>query len=281
MATANDVPVTEDVAQVERDAEAVARAADPAHDARSWLLSTTSATLCTLSAKPELEGFPFGSVVPFALDAAGRPVIYTAGIAAHTANMRRDNRASLFVRQPDVDGDPQSGWRLTLVGEFVKLSLHDDDGATQVTQAEHDDVAARYFERVPSARSYLQTHDFSFWRMQTLKKVRYIAGFGKICWLRGDEVLRQDNAAFATGAQHAIDHMNDDHVENMKEMCRGVYGLSPERVRMVALDATGFDLDADAQRHRFSFGREVAASEVRHAIIEVLQKARASTGTGA
>jgi len=278
MSEAEDISSIEDPFQVERDAEQFARVDDPAQAARAWLLTTTSATLCTLAAKPDLAGHPFGSVVPFALDWRGHPVIYTASIAAHTANLRHDPRASLFIRQPDVVGDPQAGWRLSLVGAFHRLSTDGADDAEQITQDEHDDIAARYFERVPAARGYASTHSFSFWRMGALKKARYIAGFGKICWLRGDELLRTADEAFQQAAEHAAAHMNDDHVENMREMCRGVYDVSPQAVRMVDVDRTGFALLADEQRYHFSFGKEVDGAGLRHAVIDVLQRARVNGG---
>ena len=96
---------------------------DAAATARGWLLQVSAGTLCTSSAQRGIEGYPFGSVVPFALTAEGLPYVLIADIAAHTANLRRDPRASLFVRQPEreVEGDPQSGWRVTVLGEMQRL----------------------------------------------------------------------------------------------------------------------------------------------------------------
>ena len=52
-----------------------------------------------------------------------------------------------------------------------------------LVRVEGDDGAleARYVERVPAAQQYRATHGFAFWRMETVAKVRYIAGFGRIC----------------------------------------------------------------------------------------------------
>ncbi len=33
---------------------------------RDWLFAAQDATLCTLAAEPEIQGFPFGSLTPFA-----------------------------------------------------------------------------------------------------------------------------------------------------------------------------------------------------------------------
>lgn len=253
-------------------ASEAAQADDPAAKTRQWLLETHDATLCTTSTKRGLEGYPFGSVVPFALAADGTPLILIARIAAHTANLRADPRASLFVRQPNTEGDPQSGWRVTVMGAFEQVSADDP---------EFEDLHARYTERVPSAADYHKTHDFSYWRMPKIEKVRYIAGFGKITWIDGAK-LHQDplGAGLRDSAPGAIAHMNEDHAENLKEMCRGWYGLEPEAARMHSLDRTGFTIETDGPRHLlyFPFGRQIGADGVRGAVIDVLRRARERAG---
>lgn len=248
-------------------AEAAAEGDDPATTARGWLLATSTATLCTTSVQRGIEGWPFGSVAPFALDAEGRPFVLIADIAAHTANLRRDPRASLLVRQPDEPGcDPQAGWRVTVMGTLVRVD-GDEDG-----------LEARYVERVPAARQYRATHGFAFWRMDTVAKVRYIAGFGRITWLEGASVLRDPGGeGMAAAGPGAIAHMNEDHAENLREMCRGLYGFTPEAARMSAIDRAGFEVRTVGPERRlhFSFGREIGAGELRGAVIDVLRRARA------
>jgi heme iron utilization protein len=264
--------MAEDTQREEQAAAAAAQRDTPAALSRRWLLESTDGTLCTVSAKAGLEGYPFGSVVPYALDERGRPVLLLANIAAHTANLRKDPRASLFVRQPRLEGDPQKGWRLTLMGTLRRLVINDDEGQ-RVTEEEHAHVHARYAERVPEVVEYQRTHGFDYWRFEEMVKVRYIAGFGKICWLEGDDLLRLPLSAEVAGV---VLHMNDDHVENMREMCLGLYGLEAERVEMTRLDSAGFFLRTEGPDRllRFSFGREVDAAELRPAVIDVLRRAR-------
>src|SRR4030095_14249759 len=70
---------------------------DPASEVRQWLLSATTATLGTLAAEAEIEGWPFGSLAPFALAGDGTPLLLLSELAQHTRNLRRDARLSLFV----------------------------------------------------------------------------------------------------------------------------------------------------------------------------------------
>lgn len=250
---------------------AAARAAEaeaPHLHARRWMLENQVGTLCTTLARRGLAGFPYGSVVPFALDGRGRPFILIAGIATHTANLREDPRGSLFVRQPDTGDDPQAGWRITYIGTWAKVSRDDP---------EWDALHARYVERVPSAESYRATHDFAYWRMETVESVRYIGGFGKITWLKGTDCLRDPlGAGLEEAAPSAIEHMNTDHPHNLVEMVAGRYGTTVGSARMVSLERGGFLVQTaePAGLYHFSFPAEIDADSLRQAVIGVLRDAR-------
>jgi len=242
---------------------------DPAAMTRAWLLTTHSGTLCTTAVHRDVEGYAFGSVVPFALDDRGRPFILIANIATHTANLRRDPRGSLFVSQPDVAVDPQAGWRVTLMGTWAPVP-------PDAPELPH--LHARYRQRVDAADGYLRTHDFGFWRMTEVKKVRYIAGFGKICWFDGARLVGDADPALASAAPGAIAHMNEDHAHNLVEMCAGHHGITPERVAMTGLDRDGFYVRTERPDHTlfFPFRRDIDAGSIRTAIIDVLEQARAA-----
>jgi len=257
---------------------------EPAVDIRQWLLENFRATLCTTAAKPSIAGHPFGSIVPFSIDSHGRPYLMIAEIAAHTANLRQDPRAALMVSDPDAGGDPQGSWRITLIGSMKRILVEGSDSrfaksAVKVSQDEYDDLHRRYVERVPQADSYIKQHDFSYWRMEEILSVRYIAGFGRICWVEGHEILREPlGGGLERAAQPAIDHMNEDHHDNMIEMCKGLYGFTPRSAHMFALDTTGFHIATqDPERSLFfSFKQEIDAQSLRVAVIDVLKRARAA-----
>jgi putative heme iron utilization protein len=146
--------------------------------AREWLLSTRQAVLSTTSAHEGLEGWPFGSIVPFALSPTGAPFLLIAGIAQHTKNLRRDPRASLLVRDPAPADDPQATWRLTILGRMSQIPTTDDRFEARM---------ARYRERVPNAPSIGDSHDFQIWEMEP-ERIRLIGGFGRIAWLDPDAI---------------------------------------------------------------------------------------------
>ena len=52
-------------------------------------------SLSSLSRKQ--PGFPFGSVMPYGLDSAGRPIFLISTMAMHTQNLQANPHASLLV----------------------------------------------------------------------------------------------------------------------------------------------------------------------------------------
>ncbi len=138
---------------------------------RSWIAAaapTTPATLCTLLVDERAPGSPFGTPVPFALDAAGRPVVVVSALAVHTQNLRADPRASLVIAE-----GPAHGWRLTLVGRVVE-ALGDDGVAAR---AAHERLHGTF--GLPGFSPFVLYPDH----------VRVIAGFGAASWLPGADIL--------------------------------------------------------------------------------------------
>lgn len=259
---------------------------DPAALARRWLLQSQTGTLCTLSRASGLEGWPFGSIVPFALDATGAPLVLIAEIAEHTKNAAADARVSLFVSERRDDGDPQAGWRLNLAGHLTRLRSTSDRPRLVARREDVidddalDRLRARYLERVPSAVSYAAQHDFFLWRLD-VERVRNIAGFGSIHWVEGKDVRRDPNGGgVGEASSGAIAHMNADHVDSMKEMVRAQSGgtVTPSSATMIELDRCGMIVKTTGPDRlwHFSFGQEIEAKDIRHAVVDVLQRSRAA-----
>ncbi|MEE2756545.1 MAG: DUF2470 domain-containing protein [Myxococcota bacterium] len=261
-----------------------AQRSEPATHVKQWLQDVHVATLGTLGAKPDLSGFPVNSVVPFAIDSNGAPYVLIAHIAAHTQNLKKDTRCNLFIRQGIAKGDPQAQWRATLVGHMEMLVVESSPTArhlkpyqTAISEDEFIALKARYRERVPKSDSYFQTHDFNFWRLRDIKKVRYIAGFGRICWFDGHELLgREKTDELADVAAGAIEHMNDDHRDALELICRNLHGLEPNSIKMTGLDSRGFfcEIAAEPRLIYTSFGYEISRDSLRQAMIDVTVRAR-------
>lgn len=104
-----------------------------AERARTLMYLGRVGSLPTLSRKQ--PGFPFGSVMPFGLDAHGRPIFLISTMAMHTQNLQADARASLLVTQEDSDGEPLGASRVTLVGNVHPVPNTELGGAQAVPGA--------------------------------------------------------------------------------------------------------------------------------------------------
>src|SRR5262245_28730894 len=91
-----------------------------AERARTLLHLGRTGTLATLSR--HLPGHPFASIMPYALDAFGRPLFLISSMAMHTQNLQADPRASLLVTQPGAVDDPLASGRVTLMGTAARVT---------------------------------------------------------------------------------------------------------------------------------------------------------------
>src|SRR6185503_12673883 len=211
----------------------------------------------------DVEGWPSGSLAPYATAGDGRPIVLLSEIAQHTKNLRRDPRVSLFVANPAPPGDAQASWRVTVLAR-----------ARQIEKAEIDEAHARYSERVPSASSYFGAHDFTYFTLDPVR-VRAIGGFGAIHWLPGDAVLRDPlGAGLREVAAWIVAHMNHDHAEALRAIVAARTGTLPATARMLSVDRTGFLVQTPEGLRHVGFGREVEASEAREVLVELTRAAR-------
>jgi heme iron utilization protein len=238
---------------------------DLAATVRQWLLSTTSATLCTLAAEAEVEGWPFGSLAPYALAADGTPLLLLSEIAQHTRNIGRDPRLSLFVRDPAATGDPQASWRVTVLGRARALEA-----------SEIEEAHARYSASVPEASSYFETHDFTYFALDPLR-VRAIGGFGAIHWLPGSAILRDPlGGGLREASWRILSHMNGDHEEALRAIVAATTGTRPAKARMRVVERTGFLVETSGPEglRYVGFGREIEAAEARDVFVQLTRDAQ-------
>src|SRR5205085_6861207 len=123
----------------------------------------------------DVEGYPFGSIVPYVLDHNALPTLLISDIAQHTRNIKQTHKVSLTVFDQGAD-DPQASSRLTWIGDAELIDPSDTE------------IRRRYLRYSPSAESYFETHDFSFYRI-CLRRARFIGGFGQIYWIAPDAML--------------------------------------------------------------------------------------------
>jgi heme iron utilization protein len=221
-------------------------------------------TLATLSRKH--PGHPFASVMPYALDERGRPLMLISSMAMHTQNLAADARASLLVTEPTA-GDPLAAGRLTLMGE-----------ARPVPQAEVERARASYLARHANATYWVDFEDFGFWRFEPAD-LYFVGGFGAMDWVAAAEYMTAEPDPLADVAESILQHMNEDHADALLAYARAFAAEPSDEATMVSVDRLGFKvrLRTGERVHgiRVPFPREVTtAGQCREVFIEMLRNLR-------
>ena len=222
-----------------------------ARQARCLLRARRHAVLSTQS--QAVAGYPFGSVVPYVLDAEAAPVILVSRLAEHAKNIAADPRVSLIAI---ADGaDLQQAARVTYLGRASRL---DSPGGME----------ERYFRFLPAAREYRSQLDFDFFRIEPVT-LRVIAGFAQAHWL-SREAYTPAAGDLAAREETLAAELNAGCAERLRELaCKRTPGV--REAGIVGIDCDGFDLQADGDIMRFDFDECVAgAKEAQSRIVALL-----------
>lgn len=224
--------------------------------ARRFLRAQRSGTLSTVSARH--AGYPFGSVVPFALDALARPVLLISALAEHTRNLAADPRASVVVHA--YAEDVQAGPRLTIVGDAVPVG-------------ESDPGRDRYLRRFPDAARLIALGDFSFHAIAP-RELLFVQGFGRIDWISAAAFAPPKGAATEAEAE-ILAHLNTEHAETLRLYCRALADADAATVEAIGIDCDGIDVRAGTRLLRFDFDAPALdAAAVRARLIALAERAR-------
>jgi putative heme iron utilization protein len=239
-----------------------------AERARTLAAQVGAGTLATLSRKH--PGHPFASLMPYALDGDGQPLLLISTMAVHTQNLATDPRASLLLTQPDVSGEPLAGGRVTLMGEARAL------GGDETAAAR-----GAYLARHRMAESWVDFGDFAFWRLEVLD-VYFVGGFAAMGWVDAAEYRAARPDPLADVAAGIVEHMNRDHPDVLPLYANFFAGVQSDEASMTSVDRLGFKLRLRRGPRRWSarvpFPREVTtAAEARAMLIEMLGQARGSS----
>ncbi len=214
-------------------------------------------------------GFPFGSVMPYALDERGRPIFLISTMAMHTHNLLADPRASLLVTRPDASGDPLGASRVTLLGNVLA-----------VRGPEVAELRKLYLARYENSKYWVDYEDFSFYRMDVVD-VYYVGGFGVMGWVPAADYESAQPDPLADAAAGIMQHMNTDHKEELVLLARVFAGIESQEAAITSIDRLGFHVRLKTQEGvrggRIAFVREVSSpAETRNVMVEMVKQARQS-----
>lgn len=212
-------------------------------------------TLATLT-----DGYPYGSLIQYAVSPLGDPLLLISELAEHTQNLHKDPRASLLVVEEQAALDPLAASRVTLLGK----ALPAEAGLLEV-----------YLKVHPQARQYAGFKDFHLWRLE-VERARYIAGFGEMSWVSAQDYKSAEADPVAELAAGVISHMNEDHADAVLLLAAQKLNRPVEKAELVACDGAGYRLRVDGgQTVRIEFAERCRTSdELRREFIRQVQAAR-------
>ena len=140
---------------------------------RQLLREARFGTLATINE----NGYPFASLVTFALDRAQTPFLLVSRLSGHTKHLLADPRCSLLVGEPGK-GDPLAHARITI-----------QCSASIVDRASDENIILRtlFLARHPKAALYIDFADFLYIRL-TMMEAGLNGGFGKAFRLKSDDL---------------------------------------------------------------------------------------------
>ena len=230
--------------------------------ARRLIRSQASATLATRLAG---EGWPYASLVLTACDHDGSPLLLISALAEHTKNIAADARVSLLFDGTVGLADRLTGARATLLGR-----------AEPSREPRH---RARFLARHPGAAMYAGFGDFAFYHI-AVTRAHLVAGFGRIHWVEGADLLYPASAALMQAEAEIVAHMNRDHADAVQLYAAGLLGRDGGGWVMTGCDCEGCDLARDGETLRLPFATPVSDAEAARAeLVRLVKRARVALVT--
>ncbi len=208
-----------------------------------------------------MRGAPYASLVLIAADLDASPLLLLSDLAQHSRNIAFDPRISLLIDGTAGYRDPLTGPRLTVIG--------------QARIVEDLRLLARFTAHHPTSAVYSGFTDFRLYRV-AVERGHLVAGFGRIHWIDGRDLLfAADAAALAEAEPEILEHMNEHHADAVADCVRGLLGHAGADWRITGIDPEGADLQRDGETARFDFPEPVVTpAAARAALVELAQKAR-------
>ncbi|XXG64165.1 hypothetical protein AAC387_Pa05g2191 [Persea americana] len=262
-----DVDSSADFHQLVQAHQAAAARLPPLEEVRTLLDRSARGMLSTFSQRH--EGYPSGSMVDFACDQDGFPILAVSSLAVHTKDLLANPKCSLLVAK-----DPED--RTDLV-----ITLHGD--AISVAESNRVVVRTAYLRRHPNA-FWVDFGDFQFMCIEP-KVVRYVSGVATALLGSGEFGTDEYKAAKVDPINQfsapVASHMNKDHAEDTKAIVQHSTSVQVDFAHMLDLDSLGFYVKAGYQGNtlklRIPFPRRAEdRKDVKNLIVEMLQAAKAS-----
>ncbi|XP_037484444.1 uncharacterized protein LOC119363232 isoform X2 [Triticum dicoccoides] len=240
----------------------------PVEEIRTILDQSVRGVLATHS--QEHVGYPSGSMVDFACDQDGSPILAVSSLAVHSKNLAGSSKCSLLVAK---DPEDRTDTVITVYGD-----------ATPVPDEEKDAVRTAYLRRHPEA-FWVDFGDFRFLHIKP-KAVRYVSGVATAILGSGEFSAAEFKEAkvdpISQFSAPIAGHMNKDHADDTKLIVQHSTSVKVDFASILDVDSLGINVkagyDGTVLKLRIPFPRRAQdRKDVKTLIVEMLQAAKASS----
>jgi heme iron utilization protein len=207
-----------------------------------------------------LLGAPYASLVLCAVDGDASPLLFLSDLAQHSRNIAFDPRISLLFDGAAGARESLSGPRLSLLGRVEanadRRLLH------------------RFIARHPASEVQAGFADFKLYRV-AVERGHLVAGFGRIAWIDGSDLLfRRDGGAVVAAEPAILAELNGGLSETLARAVARRLGRQGADWRACGCDPEGLDLRRGDSLARLDFAAPIAtAAEVPRALAALARPA--------
>ncbi|XP_057982859.1 uncharacterized protein LOC131167865 [Malania oleifera] len=237
----------------------------PVEEIRTVLDNSVRGMLSTFSQKH--DGYPSGSMVDFACDPNGYPILAVSNLAVHTKDLSANPKCSLLIAR---DPEDRTDLIITLHGDAISVREEDRAAVRTAYLAKHSDAF------------WVDFGDFQFMRIEP-KAVRYVSGVATALLGSGEFSKDEYRAAkvdpISQFTKPVASHMNKDHAEDTRVIVQHSTSIPVDFAHMLDLDSLGFNVKAGFQGNTFKLRipfprRAEDRKDVKTLIVEMLQAAK-------
>lgn len=240
----------------------------PVEEIRTVLHHSLRGMLSTFSLKH--DGYPSGSMVDFACDAYGSPILAVSNLAVHTKDLLANPKCSLLVAKDPAD-------RTEIV-----ITVHGD--AVPVAENDKEAIRTAYLAKHPDA-FWVDFGDFQFLRIEP-RVIRYVSGVATAALGSGEFSPEQFRLAKVDPiyqfSKPIASHMNKDHGQDTKLIVQHLTSIPVDFAHILDVDSLGFNVKAGYEGNtlklRIPFTRRATErKDVKTLIVEMLDAAKSQT----
>lgn len=184
-------------------------------------------------------GYPFGSIVEFAVDAEGSPVFAMSSLAIHTRNVLANPRCAIQIHAPGWTG--LNNARVTLFGDVYPVTEESKKDANELFASKRRRMKPRTEQtnekRSPQDSSTIPLANTRYFVMGKIVDVLFVGGYGTVTWITPEQYAAAEPDFILQDLSQVVHECN-------QRFSRSIRKLMPEAddVVFISVDKRGVEL---------------------------------------